>query len=167
MNAEPLKTLKEVARQLSRPAHRIIHLCESGLVCPCVNSDGRGSVRRFSREDIFRIQVALELQEAGIQVPLIKPLMIRLDRLMEMREIQAIKHKVGFFDLVAVIRSISTDKKPVLAWLTPPKRVALVTPKFMAPSRPHIRVDLQTSVDPLVWRGVSVCINLTSATAGF
>src|SRR5262245_48255467 len=69
MDDRPLKTLKEVAAHFHRPAHRIIHLCEAGVVRPTVDAAGRGSVRRFSRDDAFRLLLALELQEAGVQAP--------------------------------------------------------------------------------------------------
>src|SRR5436190_16471541 len=153
MSEEQLKTLKEVAKHAGRPAHRIIHLCETGVVCPTVNALGRGSVRRFSREDLFRVLLALDLQDAGVRVPLMKLLMERLDRLLEIREIQAMRRLVGQLDLVSVIRLIGSDSQPVLAWLTPPIHVALVTPNFKAPSRPNIRVDLHTSSEQLLGGG--------------
>ena len=84
-------TMKEIADHIRRPAHRIIHLCESSVIRPTVDANGRGSVRRFSRDDTFRILLALELQEAGVEVPLIKPLMDGLDRLMEIAEIKLLK----------------------------------------------------------------------------
>jgi len=166
MNWESLKTMKEVAELIGRPAHRIIHVCENEVVRPSVDATGRGSVRRFSREDAFRLTVALELQEAGISLPLIKPVMASLDNLMEIREIQEWRKRFHPFDLVSVIEKIGTQDKPVLAWLTPPGRIALVTPNFIVPSRPGIRVDLHMGISQLLWRGVSIVSNLTRAIAG-
>src|ERR1700692_2754516 len=101
MSAEQLKTLKEVADQLDQPPQRIIHVCETGIVRPAVAAGGRGSVRRFSREDIFRLRLALELQDMGVQVPLIKPLMKALDQFMAMYEAQTLQAKLPDFNLVS------------------------------------------------------------------
>lgn len=162
MDGTALKTLKEVADHFHRPAHRIIHLCETGVIHPAVDAQGRGSVRRFSRDDTFRILVALELQEAGVQVPLIKPLMNALDRLMEVREIKNLRKTLVPYDLVEVIRRhLGSDAQPVIAFLTPPDRVALVTPLFSVPNRPDVRVDLHMSDRHLLGRGVSIVVSLT------
>jgi DNA-binding transcriptional MerR regulator len=163
---EPLHTMKEVAARLARPAHRIIHLCEQGVVRPRVDAQGRGSVRQFSREDVFRILLALWLQEAGVGIPVIKPLMEALDRFMEIKEVKEVRKMLGRYDLVEVIRHVGSDDKPVLAYLTPPARVALVAPRLSVPSRPDVRVDLNMSDRHLVWRGVSIVANLTMIAAG-
>jgi len=162
MKSGDLNTLKQLADHFHRPAHRIIHLCESGVVHPTVDARGRGTMRRFSRDDTFRILVALELQEAGVQVPLIKPLMQAFDRLLEIPAIRKLKNDWQSFDLVEVIhRHLGSEDQPVLAFLTPPDRVALVTPKFNVPSAPGIRVALHTSSRHLLTRGVSIVTNLT------
>jgi DNA-binding transcriptional MerR regulator len=162
MNEQPLKTMKEVADHLNQPAHRIIHLCETGVVHPTVDAAGRGSVRRFSRDDTFRILLALQLQDAGVQVPLIKPLMDHLDRLLEIREIKEFRHRLDPFDLVEVIRrKLGTRAEPARAVLTPPDRIALVAPKFIVPTRPDVRVDLHSSDHDLLRRGVCIVVSLT------
>jgi len=162
MEARELKTLKQIAEHFNRPAHRIIHLCESGVILPTVDAKGRGTMRRFSRDDTFRILVALELQEAGVQVPLIKPLMQAFDRLLEIRAIKKLKADRQPSDLVEVIRHhLGAADQPVIAFLTPPDRVALVTPRFSVPSGPDVRVDLHMSDRHLLTRGVSIVINLT------
>jgi DNA-binding transcriptional MerR regulator len=163
MVPQKLKTLKQIADQFHRPAHRIIHLCETGVIRPTVDAQGRGTMRRFSRDDTFRILVALQLQEAGVQVPLIKPLMEAFDRLLEIPDIEK-KRKPGWgpFDLVHVIRShLGSDSQPAIAFLTPPDRVALVTPRFIVPKGPDVRVDLHMSDHLLSTRGVSIVVNLT------
>lgn len=163
---EPVVTMKEIAVRLARPAHRIIHLCEQGVVRPRVDAQGRGSARQFSREDGFRISLALQLQEAGVGIPVIKPVMETLDLFMELKEVKALGGILGRYDLVEVIRHVGSDEKPVLAYLTPPAHVALVTPRFSVPSRPDVRVDMHMSDRHLVWRGVSIVANLTMIAAG-
>src|SRR5262245_30315697 len=121
MDDRPLKTLKEVTAHFNRPAHRIIHLCEAGVVRPIVDAAGRGSVRRFSREDAFRLLLALELQEAGVQAPLIRPLMGALDSLMQLPEVEKLRGYLGPADVVAVIRQVGSQDNPVRAYLTPPR----------------------------------------------
>jgi DNA-binding transcriptional MerR regulator len=161
MEDEPLKTLKEVADHFARPAHRIIHLCETGLVRPTVDAAGRGSVRRFSRDDTFRIFLALYLQEAGVDIPRIKPLMEALDRLMELPEVKRRGETLARFDLVEVILAIGAEQQPVLAVLTPPSRVALVTPKLSVEPRPDLGVELHMTDSHLFYGGVSIVLNLT------
>ena len=161
MAGEPLKTLKELADHFNRPPHRIIHLCETGVVRPTVDAQGRGSVRRFSREDAFRVLLALELQEAGVQVPLIKPLMKALDHLMELPEIKKFRDIWGRYDLVEAILYFGSSDQPVRAVLTPPDRVALVTPKLTVINRPGVRVDLHIDDSHLFGRGVSIVASLT------
>ena len=84
----------------------------AGVVRPRVDTRGRGSVRQFGREEVFRILVALWLQEAGVQIPVIKPLMTNLDRFMEVKEVQELaKRSVRHFDLVEAIRRIGSDDR--------------------------------------------------------
>jgi hypothetical protein len=161
MDDRPLKTLKEVADHFNRPAHRIIHLCEAGVVRPAVGAAGRGSVRRFCRDDAFRVLLALELQEAGVQAPLIQPLMGALDHLMELPEVKKLRDSLVPHDLVAVVRYIGSQDSPVRAYLTPPDRVALVTPRLLVPSRPDVRVDLHLADGHLLDRGVCIVASLT------
>jgi hypothetical protein len=161
MDEGTLKTLKEVAGHFNRPAHRIIHLCEAGVVRPAVGASGRGSARRFSRDDAFRLLLALELQEAGVQAPLIKPLMAALDRLLELPEVHALRDLLGRHDLVEVVRQVGSVEAPVRAYLTPPDRVALVTPRLLVPARPDVRVDLHLSDRHLLDRGVCIVASLT------
>lgn len=162
MKEKEIKTLKEVSHICIRPAHRIIHLCETGVVRPAVDAAGRGSVRRFSRDDIFYLLLALDLQDAGVEVPLIKPLIEALHKLMRISEIKKLVEKYGLPDLVGVINHIGSIDDPVLVFLTPPARVALVTPKFSVPIGPGIGVELHRKIDRHFWhRGVSIVANLT------
>jgi DNA-binding transcriptional MerR regulator len=160
MQEQPLKTMKEVADHFNRPAHRIIHLCETEVIKPTVDAKGRGTVRRFSRDDTFRVLIALQLQEAGVQVPLIKPLMRSLDNLMAIREVKKLCGDKGL-DLVDLIRHMGSEEQPVIGFLTPPDRVALITPRLSIPSRPDVRVDLHMTPQHLLRRGVSIVANLS------
>ena len=57
-------TLTEIARSLNQPQHRLIYLCEKGVIIPDFSdAQGRGSSRRFSARNIFEISTALVLSE--------------------------------------------------------------------------------------------------------
>lgn len=60
-------TLTEAARILDAPQHRLIYLCEKGVVLPDFqDADGRGSSRRFSARNMLEFAVALRLLSLGI-----------------------------------------------------------------------------------------------------
>ena len=60
-------TLTDAARLLGEPAHRLIYLCEKGVVQPEVqDAEGRGSSRRFSARNLLEFAVALRLRELGL-----------------------------------------------------------------------------------------------------
>ncbi len=62
-------TLTEIARRLEVPQHRLIHLCEKGVVIPDVHdAAGRGSSRLFSRNNVLELAVALRLRDMMIPV---------------------------------------------------------------------------------------------------
>jgi DNA-binding transcriptional MerR regulator len=62
-------TLSEAARLLGQPQHRLIYLCEKGVVVPEVgNAKGRGSSRRFSARNLLEFSVALKLRELTLPV---------------------------------------------------------------------------------------------------
>src|SRR3954464_6182477 len=100
---EPLISLKEVAEYSGESPHRIIHLCETGLVVPAVDAVGRGKARSFDRDNVYRISIALALQQAGIEAPQIRPLMKAFDELMKLPEIRALRAGRGRFDLLDVV----------------------------------------------------------------
>ena len=162
MNDERLKTLKEVAEQIERPAHRIIHICETGLVHPRVDAEGRGSVRRFSREDVFRVLVALVVQEAGVQVPLIKPLMRALDDFMALFDVQRLQAKLDHLDVVSAIGKLSSTKEPIRAYLISPQRAALIVPNLEASSYTQHLPEIHRDDHKLVDWPVAIVINLTA-----
>lgn len=57
-------TLTEIARLLHQPQHRLIYLCEKGVIVPdFADAEGRGTSRRFSARNIFEFSTALVLSE--------------------------------------------------------------------------------------------------------
>ena len=57
-------TLTEAARLLGEPQHRLIYLCEKGVVAPDFQeAEGRGSSRRFSARNMLEFAVALRLRD--------------------------------------------------------------------------------------------------------
>ena len=65
-------TLSEAARLLEEPQHRLIYLCEKGVVQPDLqDAEGRGSSRRFSARNLLEFGVALRLRELGIPASVI------------------------------------------------------------------------------------------------
>lgn len=65
-------TLTEAARLLEEPQHRLIYLCEKGVVEPDLqNAEGRGSSRRFSDRNLFEFAVALRLRDLELPATLI------------------------------------------------------------------------------------------------
>jgi DNA-binding transcriptional MerR regulator len=66
-------TLTEVARRLRVPQHRLIHLCEKGVVVPEVHdATGRGSSRVFSPLNYLELAVALRLRDMLIPVNVVR-----------------------------------------------------------------------------------------------
>ncbi|HTP18678.1 MAG TPA: MerR family transcriptional regulator [Solirubrobacteraceae bacterium] len=62
-------TLTEIARRLEVPQHRLIHLCEKGVVVPDVHgAAGRGSSRVFSPRNFLELAVALRLRDMTLPV---------------------------------------------------------------------------------------------------
>ena len=62
-------SLTQAARTLGEPQHRLIYLCEKGVVRPDLeDAQGRGSSRRFSRRNLLEFAVALRLRDLQIPV---------------------------------------------------------------------------------------------------
>lgn len=60
-------TLSQTARLLGEPQHRLIYLCEKGVVQPDIqDAEGRGSSRRFSSRNLLEFAVALRLRDLEI-----------------------------------------------------------------------------------------------------
>ena len=63
------RTLSEAARLLGEPQHRLIYLCERGVIVPDLgDAEGRGSSRRFSARNLLEFTLALKLRELTIPV---------------------------------------------------------------------------------------------------
>ena len=61
-------TLTQAARALHQPQHRLIYLCQQGVICPDVDdAKGRGSSRLFSARNLLEFAVSLELRV--LQIP--------------------------------------------------------------------------------------------------
>jgi DNA-binding transcriptional MerR regulator len=69
MAEERTFSLSEVARRLDVPQHRLIHLCEKGVVVPDVHdAAGRGSSRLFSSRNVLELALAIRLREMMLPV---------------------------------------------------------------------------------------------------
>jgi DNA-binding transcriptional MerR regulator len=72
MAATATYTLSEIARRLDVPQHRLIHLCEKGVVLPEIHdAAGRGSSRVFSANNFLELAVALRLRDMLLPVSLV------------------------------------------------------------------------------------------------
>ena len=69
MMAKSGLTLSEVARLLGQQQHRLIHLCEKGVVRPDLGeARGRGSSRKFSARNVLEFAVAVKLRDLSVPV---------------------------------------------------------------------------------------------------
>lgn len=69
MPSAPSYTLSDLARRLNTPQHRLIHLCEKGVIVPEVSdAAGRGSSRSFSSMNYLEFGVALRLRDIFVPV---------------------------------------------------------------------------------------------------
>jgi hypothetical protein len=60
-------SLSEAARLLAQSQHRLIYLCEKGVVLPDLGeARGRGSSRRFSSRNLLEFGIALNLRELTV-----------------------------------------------------------------------------------------------------
>ena len=58
-------SLPEIARVLGEKEHRLIYLCEKGVVVPDIqDARGRGTSRLFSKRNVLEFAVALRLRES-------------------------------------------------------------------------------------------------------
>ena len=65
-------TLSDIARRVDVPQHRLIHLCEKGVVVPEIHdAAGRGSSRVFSENNFLELAVALRLRDMMIPVSVV------------------------------------------------------------------------------------------------
>jgi DNA-binding transcriptional MerR regulator len=166
MSERPLRTMKEVAELLNRPAHRIIHVCETKLVLPAVDADGRGTVRRFSRDDVFRIRLALALQDIGVDLPEITPLMVALDQFLDIAEtLNDTKWRLADFDLVSAIDHVKSTYKAMRAYLVLNERPRIFIPGFRVGFHHGHPLQLLAKDSAFDWPAVTIVVDLTLLTA--
>jgi hypothetical protein len=68
--------LSEISRLLGEPQHRLIYLCEKGVVTPDFGgASGRGSSRRFSVRNVLEFSLALKVREFLLPVPVVKAIL--------------------------------------------------------------------------------------------
>ena len=69
MESQRSFTLSEIARRLEVPQHKLIHLCEKGVVVPDVHgAAGRGSSRVFSARNFLELAVSMSLRDMMLPV---------------------------------------------------------------------------------------------------
>jgi hypothetical protein len=161
-----LVTMREVTATVGRPAHRVIHLCETRLVTPAEDAAGRGTVRRFRRGDIFLIALALDLQDAGLQIPHIRPLFAALEGLLRRDDVRALGGSSAPFDITRAIHRLGSKRRPVLARLAPLEPVILVTPKLAVKRESVAGAVLTRTAGDLFDEPVAVVANLTRIARG-
>ena len=94
-------TLSEAARFLAEPQHRLIYLCEKGVVVPDFgNAKGRGSSRRFSARNLLEFAVVLKLRELTLPVDSVAAI-IHVLRAFETK----VADEIRGFDLVGGLRN--------------------------------------------------------------
>ena len=75
VNEKVVYSLADIERRLKVEQHRLIHLCEKGVVTPDFeDAQGRGTMRRFSERNLFEFAVALELRQFSLPVAYITPI---------------------------------------------------------------------------------------------
>ena len=95
----PEMTLKEIQFKLGTEQHRLIHLCEKGVIEPDFQqTEGRGRWRRFSKRNLFEFALALELRKYEMPVQFVG-VCIRLMRSFE-KSVQKLDPKVQIPDSI-------------------------------------------------------------------
>lgn len=90
MAAEASFTLSGIARRLDVPQHRLIHLCEKGVVVPEIHdAAGRGSSRVFSADNFLELEVALRLRDMMLPVGVVGAIIHVLHRFGKELEVKA------------------------------------------------------------------------------
>src|SRR4051794_32965527 len=103
-------TVTGIARALTVPQHRLIHLCEQGVVVPDhQEAHGRGSRRRFSQRNVFEFAVALQMRRLEIPVSFIRAVI----QVLKVFEAQVGKLLRGF----ALPDSLRADGAPYVSLL--------------------------------------------------
>jgi hypothetical protein len=165
MDGEPiLVTLNTAAQILAVMPYRIIHLCEKNCVTPSKDSQGQGTVRRFSRDDLFKLAVCLELQNAGATAARIEKAISIVDHLLHSTRVTRLNEN----RLCATVERLSF-KGPVLLHVRMPDRNAstgenlptlLQTRKLRMTQAPNDLGICPDSRVPDAWP-VRITVNLT------
>jgi DNA-binding transcriptional MerR regulator len=72
-------SLSEASRLLRQSQHRLIYLCEKGVVAPDLGeAHGRGTSRRFSARNLLEFEVAIRLRELTVPVASIAAILYAL-----------------------------------------------------------------------------------------
>ena len=114
MEPKQLIPLGRIAEFVNEPPHRIIHLCERDLVRPAVPAEGRGTVRRFDRDNTFRIILALYLEDLGLQHDVIRLLMDGIDELLRNEEVKENIDANIVIDAPMVFNQLGDNENPAM-----------------------------------------------------
>lgn len=130
-------TLTEAARLLGEPQHRLIYLCEKGVVQPDVqDAEGRGSSRRFSARNLLEFAVALRLRDLGLPAALVAAV-VHVLRAFE----GATKRQIGEFQLPDSLRlRIAPDFRVVIS---DGRRLYFTLRTGKGPAKVYGGIDLQ------------------------
>ena len=167
MRDQVLFTLKVAEQIFKVPQHRIIHLCETEVVKPVVDAKGRGSVRRFSRDNLFVLAVALTLQDMGLlteQMGLVRDLFDWFPKMSMLRE------EIAKGGLVGVIESLGSPENPALLHIVIPEPgmppdsmlVAIESPRRL-PQPTQTEISFHTDDSKLRPKLARLVVNLTHA----
>lgn len=93
-------TLTELSRILGEPQHRLIHLCEKGVVDPDLHdAHGRGSSRLFSARNLLEFAIALRLRAMN------QPVAVTQAAIYVLRRFQReVARRVAGFELPGALR---------------------------------------------------------------
>ena len=118
MRDQVLFTLKVAEQIFKVPQHRLIDLCETGVVEPVVDAKGRGSVRRFSRDNLFVLALALRLQDMGL---LTEQIFIVGEAFRWMTKMKVLQKTITEIGLVGVIEALGASDAPALLHIVMPE----------------------------------------------
>lgn len=103
-------SLSDVARRLETPQHRLIHLCEKGVVVPDVHdAAGRGSSRVFSSRNFLELAVALRLRDMMLPVTAVGAI-VHVLRAFEQR----VRRDLPHFSLAESLRDVRSPDLRVI-----------------------------------------------------
>ena len=100
-------TLTQIAKLLGQPQHKLIYLCEKGVILPDRgDARGRGSSRRFSARNLFEFMIAITLSDFHIPT-LLTTRILRVLRSFE-------KHLVQSYPMLKLPYSLRIPNSPEL-----------------------------------------------------